>query len=81
MLSSGFLQQRGMSKRPKVSILHDLLLATAHRSIHHNRSQLIYLDTPAQAYQHTGNIVLFRQYKPWSANERLQYVRTLRTKF
>jgi len=49
MLSSGFPQQHGMSKRPKVSILDDLLLATAtaQRSIHHNRKQLIYLDTPA----------------------------------
>jgi hypothetical protein len=81
MLSSSFLQQHGLSKRPKVSILNDLLLATAQRSIHYHRSQLIYLDTPAQAHQHTGHIVLFRQYKPWSANERLKHVRTLRAKF
>lgn len=59
-----------MSKRPRVSILDDLLLGTAQRSIHHNRSQLIYLDTPASAHQHAEHIVLFRQHKPWPANKR-----------
>src|SRR5436309_13422113 len=81
MLSSSFLQQYGLSKRPKVSIFHGLLLATSQCSIHDHRSQLIYLDTSAQAHQHTGHIVLFRQYKPWSANERLKHVRTIQAKF